>query len=163
MNTQRNSEINRILLVTIRSNHKGADHLTYGSPRFTGRHIGESPMTSIRSTASDRVVSDLPAYIVFSTGNCLDMTTRNSKPRATRKAVNSLFESVDSILGAAPASHYSQVLIKILHHYMGDKTHDDTEVLSDSYHVMNIINALPGLEKAYEAVDNPSANLKKVS
>ncbi len=73
----------RTLVLQTRLNSYGANHnLHTRSPRITGRHIGESPKTSIIGSGLDRVCGDLPAYILV-WKNCLEMQTRNSSTKAS--------------------------------------------------------------------------------
>lgn len=158
MNTQLNSQNCRILQSTTRLNSKEASQFNFcGSPIILGRHTGESPATSTLSLASSRVVSDLPAYIIFSRKHCLEMTTRNSKPRATRKAVNSdLQEILAPLFDLDSAPGHALALLELLHH---STITDAIEHSNAAETITAIAIALKKLEK----LKNPSSNLKKVS
>lgn len=145
----------RTLSLTSRSNPLGADHLTYGSPTSLGRHLSESLISSIRSTAMDRDVSDLPTYIIV-WKNCLRMTSRNSNSRSIRKTeALALHKTLHSLFDFTSSEDLSQVLFDLLHHYDGDKDFADMALYCSSLSV-----ALRKLEDSYKQI-NPSLNLKQ--
>lgn len=158
MTTQRNTGKSRILLSTTRLNSKEASQINFcGSPTTLGRHTGESPATSTLSLASSRVVSDLPAYILVSSGtNCLEMTTRNSKPRVSLKQANlDLHETLHDLFDLAHSGSYSQLLLNLQHYYEGDEDINDISLMISTLSV-----TLCRLEKTYKVLHNPSLKLK---
>ncbi len=155
MNTQHNSDNYRILPVQTRLNSKEASQFNFlSSPTTLGRHTGESPITSTPSLALGRVCGDLPAYILF-WNNCLEMQTRNSNPRATRKAVTSIHETLHSLFDLAHSQSYSQLLLDLQHHYKGDEDINDISLMISTLSVN-----LSKLESIYKAIHNPSLKLK---